>query len=262
MTGMKGSQLKAKIARQEPVFGTFLGVTDPAMARIFAQIGFDFLLIDMEHCVFSPETLQQVLYMFEGTHTCPIVRVPWHEQVWTKWALDAGAEGILFPNVMTVDAARQAVANCKYPPEGIRGFFPRVASNFLTDLDEYMDGINDRIVIWAQVEHIDAVDRLDSILEVPGIDALYIGPADLSMSMGILNQYDNPLFLNAIQKVFTQAARVGMPVAYHLYDYSPELINKISTSVQIFSYGFDWIFARQAAAGYLKDIKRSLAKVV
>jgi len=259
MSGRKGSQLKSRIAIGEAVFGTFIGLNDPVMARIFAQLGFDFLVIDMEHNAFDQGTLQQVLLTFEGTDTCPIVRVPWHEQVWTKWALDYGAEGILFPNVASAEEARQAVANCKYPPQGIRGFFPRAASNFLMDMDEYMAGINERIIVWTQIEHADAVSRLGEILAVPGIDALFIGPADLSMSLGVFNRYDDPAFQQAVQRVFEGARRAGKPVAYHMFDASPDFVQKIAGGVQIYTYSFDWIFARQGAVDFLKDIRRILA---
>lgn len=259
MTGLKGSDFKAKIARGENVYGTFIGISDPAVARVFAQIGFDFLMVDMEHSAFNPETLQQVLLAFEGTQTCPIVRVPWHEPVWTKWALDFGAEGVLYPNVTTAQQAAQVVAHCKYPPEGTRGYFPRVASNFLYNIAEYMDGVNDRIVTWIQIEHIDAIPNLDEIIKQPGIDALFIGPADLSSSMGILNQCEDPRFLTAIQTVFDKAEAAHLPVAYQLLSTDNGFLEKVKGRVQIYSYSFDWLFAQQAASSYLKEIKAKLA---
>lgn len=255
MTGLKGSELKKKIARNEKVFGTFLGITDPTMTRLFAQLGFDFLIIDMEHIALNPETVQQMLLMFEGTDTCPIVRVPWHEPTWTKWALDFGAEGIMYPNISSADAARQAVSNSKYPPQGTRGFFPRVASNFLMDLPEYLDGINDRIIVWAQIEHKDGVDNINEIVKVPGIDAFFIGPADLSFSMGILNQYENPVFWDAVERISVAAHNAGVPIAYQLYDLSQEEVEKVSSYAQIFSFRFDWLFAKEGAESRLEMVK-------
>ncbi|MCJ7623116.1 MAG: aldolase/citrate lyase family protein [Anaerolineaceae bacterium] len=256
MTGLKGSELKKKIARNEKVFGTFLGITDPTVARMFAQLGFDFLIIDMEHIALNRETVQQMLLMFEGTNTCPIVRVPWHEPVWAKWALDFGAEGIMYPNISSVAAARQVVANSKYPPEGARGFFPRVASNFLMDLPEYLDGINDRIIVWAQIEHKDGVENINEIVKVPGIDALYIGPADLSFSMGILNQYENPVFWDSVERISTAARSAGIPIAYHLYDLSQKEVERVSSYAQIFSFGLDWFFAKEGAVSRLEMVKK------
>ena len=258
MTGLKGSALKEKIASGQPVIGTFVGTADPLMARLFAQLGFDFIIIDTEHHAINNETLQQMLLYFEGTKTCPIVRVPWHEPAWTKWALDFGAEGIMFPNVINAAAAQQAVSNCKYPPDGSRGFFPKNASNFLMDLADYLQDINERILVWTQIEHIQAVENLDQILQVPGIDALYIGPADLSLSMGILGKYDDPRYLETVETIFSKAKRAGVPVAYHLYEDSPEFVHKIRHGVQIYSYGMDWLFAQQAATAYLKNFRELL----
>lgn len=258
MTGLKGSDLKDKISRGEAVFGTFMSITDPSVARVFAQLGFDFLLIDMEHCAFNPETLQQILLVFEGTSTCPIVRVPWHEPVWTKWALDFGAEGVLVPNVITAQEAAQAVSNCTYPPAGTRGYFPRAASNFLMDINAYMDGIDNRIQTWIQIEHIDALANLDEILQVPGIDAIFIGPADLSSSMGLLGKYDDPAFLAAIREIMSKAKQAGVPVAYQLITYDDEFLGIVKDGVQIYSYNFDWLFAVQGATAYLQEIKAKL----
>jgi 2-keto-3-deoxy-L-rhamnonate aldolase RhmA len=255
MTGLKGSELKKKIARNEKVFGTFLGITDPTVTRLFAQLGFDFLIIDMEHIALNPETVQQMLLMFEGTNTCPIVRVPWHEPTWTKWVLDFGAEGIMYPNVSSGDTARQVVSNSKYPPQGARGFFPRIASNFLMDLPEYLDGINERIIVWAQIEHKDGVENIDEILKVPGIDAVYIGPADLSFSMNIFSQYENPVFWDSVERISTAARNAGVPLAYHLSDLSEAEVEKVNSYAQIFSFGMDWFFAKDGAESRLEMVK-------
>ncbi|MBI9043646.1 MAG: hypothetical protein JEZ06_04125 [Anaerolineaceae bacterium] len=258
MTGKKGNELREKIQSGERVYGTFIGITDVQITHLFAQLGFDYLIIDNEHSAINPETLQQMLLMFEGTETCPIVRVPWHEPGWSKWALDFGAEGIMFPNVSTPEMAQQVVSNCKYPPEGSRGFFPKTASNFLLNMDEYMEGINDRILVWPQIEHIDAVNCLPDILKVPGIDAIYVGPADLSNSLGILNDYENPLFWETLNRIFGEARKKSVAAAFHLYDTSVEVLEKLPVDVRILSFGFDFIFARLGAQNTLKGVKEVL----
>jgi 2-dehydro-3-deoxyglucarate aldolase len=257
MTGLKGTQLKQKIAQGQKVFGTWVGITDPAVTRMFTQLGFDFLLIDLEHSMVNRETLQAMLLMFSDTPTCPIVRVPWHEPNWSKWALDAGAEGILFPNVTTAEQARRLAAQCKYPPEGERGFFPLKASNFLIDLPEYMDGINERIQVWMQIEHVEGIRNMDEILKVPGLDAVLIGPADLSFSLGVGNQYDHPSFEAALEEIFDKARQAGMPVAYHMYDISEQALQK-GKDASIFSFGFDIIFARLGALQSLEKVRSAL----
>jgi len=197
--------------------------------------------------------------LFSDTPTCPIVRVPWHEVSWSKWILDAGAEGILFPNVTSAEQARQLVAQCKYPPQGERGFFPKTASNFLIDLDEYMQDINERIVVWMQIEHTRGLQNLDEILTVPGLDAVLIGPADLSFSLGVGNQYDHPDFIAALSQVFTKAKAADVPVAYHMYEISETALEK-GKDARIFSFGFDFLFARMGAQQALEMIRKGLQK--
>jgi 2-keto-3-deoxy-L-rhamnonate aldolase RhmA len=258
MTGAKGSELKQRIGEGETLLGSFLGFPDPLMARLFSQIGFDFLIIDQEHGAINRETLQQMLLMFNGTPTCPFVRVPWHEPAWAKWALDCGAEGILFPYVNDAQTARQVVANCKYHPEGQRGYYPKVASNFLMDLPDYLDHINERIQVWIQIEHADAIRNLDEILGVDGIDAVFIGPADLSLSLGILNQYDHPDFEAALDRIFTAAHKAGVPVVYHLYEVSENALRKGRGRADLVSFGQEWVFAKQGALKALADVRSVL----
>lgn len=260
MTGMKGTELKAKIARGEKAIGTWLSITDPAVTRMFTQLGFDFLLLDMEHSVINQHDLQTMLLMFADTPTCPIVRVPWHEPNWSKWALDAGAEGILFPNVTSAELARKLVAQCKYPPEGERGYFPKIAANFMMDIDEYMDGINDRTVVWMQIESVDGMKHMDEIMRVPGLDAVLIGPADLSFSLGVGNQYDSPVFNQALEEIFDHAEKAGLPVAYHMYDVSEQALAK-GRRAGMYSFGFDILFARQGALQTLNAVRSGLQKL-
>ena len=254
---MKGSELKEKISQGQQVLGTWLGISDPSVARMYTQLGFDFLIIDMEHTALNPESLQTMLLLFAGTPTCPIVRVPWHEPNWSKWALDAGAEGILFPNVTSAETAGRLASQCRYPPAGERGFFPKAASNFLMNLPEYLEGINERIQVWVQVEHIDAMRNLEEIAQQPGVDALFIGPADLSFSLGIGNQFDHPDFDSALQRIFNVAKNAGKPVAYHMYEVSEKALLK-GKNAQIISFGFDLVFARLGAQQALEQIRKTL----
>ena len=258
MTGVKGTLLKDKINSGKPVLGTFCGTTDPLLVKIFAQSGFDFLIIDLEHSAINLETLQQILLMFEGTPASPIVRVPWHEPAWAKWALDCGAEGLLFPNVNNAETARQVVSHCKYPPEGSRGFFPKAASNFLLNLKDYMQDINERIQVWVQIEHQDGIKNLNEILEVEGINALFIGPADLSLSLNVFNQYESETFSQAVNTILEKAAKKEKPVVYHLYELSGSAAELAKNKTNVFSMGFDFIFAQKGIQAALLDIQKVL----
>lgn len=259
MAGLRGNLLKEKMKGGEKAIGGWIMSTDPGMARIFTQIGYDFILIDLEHTAINQETLQTILLMFEGTTTCPVVRVPWHDMVWTKLALDLGAEGIVFPNVRTVEEARYVVGLTKYPPQGVRGFFPRVASNFTTGMAEYMDGINDRISVWIQIEDIQAVDHLDDIFSVPGIDGVFVGPADLSLSMGMLFQSDHPDFVDALQKILAAGQRHNIPIGYPVDDTAEKALGRLRQGFQFVTTGMDTLMVQRAARDMLRDIKKGWA---
>jgi len=226
---------------------------------MFTQLGFDFIMIDMEHSVIDPHDLQTMLLTFADTPTCPIVRVPWHEPNWSKWALDAGAEGIIFPNVTSAEQAKRLVAQCKYPPQGERGYFPKCASNFMMDIDEYMDGINERIQVWMQIESVEGLKNMEEIIRVPGLDTVLIGPADLSFSLGVGNQYENPVFDHAIEEIFSKAREARMPVAYHMYEISEKALAK-GKEASLFSFGFDILFAQAGALQALKTVRSGLEK--
>jgi len=259
MAGLKGNLLKERMRRGEKVIGGWITLTDPIMGRIFSQVGFDFVMIDLEHSAINQETLQTMLLMFEGTPSCPIVRVPGHDPIWTKWALDSGAEGILFPNVRTGQEARQVVQMAKYPPQGVRGFFPRVASNLTTKMSEYLDGINDRINVWIQIEDIQAVDRLDELFAVEGVDAVLVGPADLSLSMGILFQWEHPEFQRAIQKILISGAKHHLPVGYPADDTAEKALSRLRQGFQFVTTGMDSLLVQRAARDVLEEIKKGWA---
>jgi 2-dehydro-3-deoxyglucarate aldolase len=255
----QGRILRQKLDSGQTTLGAWISSTDPAMARAMINVGLDFLLIDLEHSAINLETLQHILMLFQNATTFPLVRVPWHERSWTKWALDCGAEGILFPNVCTAEEASQAVALCKYPPEGIRGYFPRAASNFLKDTGDYLSDVNRRIQVWIQIEDIHAVDRLDEIFAVKGIDGVLIGPADLSLSMGILGQYENPLFNQTLERIIAAGKRHRIPIGYPADDTSATAIKVLRMGCQIATLGMDWWLAMSAASARLEEVRKALA---
>jgi|YNPMSStandDraft_1061717.scaffolds.fasta_scaffold18818_1 2-keto-3-deoxy-L-rhamnonate aldolase RhmA len=255
MSGLNGKVLKARLQQGQTLIGAWITITDPTVARMFAQIGFDFLIIDLEHTAIHQESLQHILLMFEGTDSCPLVRIPWHDLVWVKWALDCGAEGVLFPNIRSAEEARRAVRLAKYPPQGERGFFPRVASNFLTQLNEYLDGIHERIHVWIQIEDVQGVGNLDEIFAVDGIDAVLVGPADLSLSMGILGQWEHPRFLEALQTILAAGRRYGIPVGYPADDSSAHAIRRLKEGFQFVTAGMDSLYVQKAARETLKALR-------
>ena len=204
--------LKKRLRAGETTVGSWLSFADLNVAEILAGTGFDWVLIDGEHGPFDLGGLQTVLAAFNGSRTVPIVRVPWNDPVRIKQVLDLGVDGVLVPMVNSADEARAAVAACKYPPTGTRGFGPRRASDYGRSTDAYTAQANDGTIVMLQIEHVNAVERIDAILKVPGIDVICIGPTDLSGSAGLLRQFNHPTVTAAIDKVIARCRAARLPV--------------------------------------------------
>ena len=202
--------LKEKLQQGEAVIGTFVEIGHPDVTEWLSRLGFDWLLLDSEHAPADFETLQRMMQAMNGTSCIPIVRPQWNELVVIKRVLDLGAYGVLIPWVNSKEEAENAVKFCKYPPEGIRGFGPRRAGMFDPD---YYKTANEELLVAVQIETEEALKNLDEILSVPGIDACYIGPWDLSVSLGfgVPPTWDNPRYLAAFDRVLEAAKRHEKP---------------------------------------------------
>ncbi len=204
--------LKRKLKSGGAIVGAWLSLNDPAAAEILARVGFDFLLIDTEHGAWDLVTLQTTLMGFNGTDTVPIVRVAWNDHVRIKLALDLGAEGVMAPMVRTVAECRELVRSCRYPPQGGRGLGPRRASNYYRNIDDYVAIANEALFVMPQIEDIATLGVIDEFLAVPGIDAVAIGPNDLSGTTGHFRQHQHPANKGAIDTIIARAQIAGVPV--------------------------------------------------
>jgi 2-keto-3-deoxy-L-rhamnonate aldolase RhmA len=195
------------LAEGKPVIGGTITVASPEVAAQTANMGFDFLWIEMEHSPISWETLRNMVLATRGLKAMPFVRVPVNE-LWTaKRALDAGAIGVIFPFTSTPALARQAVAACKYPPEGKRGAGPGLPAFRWPSPDEtYYAFANRNVLVITIIEDQAGVDNVEEIAALPGIDVLFIGPNDLSWQLAAGNGND-PRVLAAIDKIVAAAQR-------------------------------------------------------
>lgn len=200
--------LKKKIKQGEAVIGTFIGIGHLDVVEWLSRLDFDWLLLDAEHAPIEYGTMQGMMQTMDGTGCIPIVRPQWNDTVVIKRVLDMGAYGVLIPWVNSKEDAENAVRACRYPPQGIRGFGPRRPGMFDS---KYYETANDEILIAVQIETAESVRNLDEILAVDGIDACYIGPFDLSVSMGfgVPPQWDNPQFLAVFDRVLEAAKKHG-----------------------------------------------------
>lgn len=206
---MKNS-LKEKLKNGKIVTGTFVELGHPDVTECLSRLGFDWLLLDAEHGPLSFETMQVMMQAMNGTSCIPIVRPQWNDLVIIKRVLDLGAYGVLIPWVNSKEEAEKAVRACRYPPEGIRGFGPRRAGMFDP---QYFDTANKELLVAVQIETEQALKNLDDILSVEGIDACYIGPYDLSCSLGfgIPPKWDEPRYSAAFDRVLEAAEKWKKP---------------------------------------------------
>ena len=190
-----------------PLRGTFLSLGSALLARMAAQIGFDWVLIDLEHGASSESDLPAMLLAVEGTSCAPIVRVVSNDQDSIKRALDLGAVGVMVPYVSTAAEAKKAVSFTRYPPQGCRGVASStIATRFGQTMDEYHDRALERTLVIVQIETAEAVENIDQIAAVEGVDVIFVGPLDLSYNLGCPKQFEHPDLLAALDRVL-QAGR-------------------------------------------------------
>jgi 4-hydroxy-2-oxoheptanedioate aldolase len=228
---MRTNFVREKLRRGEPSVGTWLCLPDPTAARLLACVGFDWLTVELEHAPIGIETAVHTFGAVAaqgalaerdgGTGTVPLVRVPLNTVENIKRVLDNGAYGIVVPMVNSRGEAEAVVAAARYGPLGRRsvgGFLHAV--NFRTDPGTYYDRANDEILVVVQAEHVDAVERADEILSVPGIDAFFVGPNDLLKSMGRrpAMDSDDPAFVAALDHLLAMGRKHGVAAGIHTAD--------------------------------------------
>ncbi|GAC1397887.1 MAG: 4-hydroxy-2-oxoheptanedioate aldolase [Ktedonobacteraceae bacterium] len=208
---MRTNHVKAKLRRGEASFGIWLNHSSPQQARLLARLGFDWLLIDAEHGAYNPTLMAEIIASIAdaGTECAPLVRVPHNTVEWFKWALDAGAWGVIVPMVNTVEEAQQAVSWAKYPPVGTRSIgsvFAPLAFD-TPDWPSYARIANDEILVVLQIESMQGLRNIDAIVGIPGVDVAFVGPNDLHAQLGLLpsNEGTEPEFVQALEQISASA---------------------------------------------------------
>ena len=196
--------LGAKLNQGIPAIGTMISeIRNPNLAWMLVQSGFDYFIIDNEHGAYSPETVSNMIAAARGAGIAVIVRIPEIRREAVMKPLDSGAAGLLVPMVNTADQAQEIMRYAKYPPMGNRGVaLSRGHSSYgRPNAAEYLDRANQETFIAVQAETPQAIENLESIAATPGVDSIFVGPADLSVSMGIPGQVTHPREVEAIERV-------------------------------------------------------------
>jgi len=250
---LKKNRVKELWREGKAAVGVWLVLGSPITAEIIAHMGFDWIVVDTEHGSIDIETTQSIIQAVSATSTVPMVRVPWNDPALIKRALDAGAYGLVIPMVNSKEEATRAVQATRYPPLGIRSFGgPRAR---LYGGVDYFEHANEEIALIVQIEHIEAVNRIDEILSVEGVDAFFIGPSDLAISMGLKPGMDqtDPRHVEAVSKILASGKKHGVPGGIHVG--SPEAVNeRIAQGCQFIGLASDERFLRSAASAALNKV--------
>ena len=246
--------LLQRLRGKEICLGTIVSIPSPETAEVLALCGFDWLFIDMEHGAFDVVALQRMLQAVAGRSPC-LVRVPSLDEAWIKKSLDCGADGIIVPHICSADEAEKAVAYCKYPPAGIRSVGLARAQGYGMSFASYLDRANSEVAVVLQIEHIDAVSRIDEIVRVGGVDCLFVGPYDLSASMGMTGRVQDPKVVAAMTTVHrcASAAEVPLGIFVATVDEAP---NHIKAGYTLIAVGVDMMLLSGAAQRIVETLRK------
>jgi 2-keto-3-deoxy-L-rhamnonate aldolase RhmA len=244
---------RERLLRGDRLLGTLLSLPSPELAEIASDAGFDWLFLDMEH---GSLEARDVLNLVRATREpcAPLVRIPESGEMWVKKALDAGAAGIIVPHVNSAGDAARAVHWSKYPPEGGRGVGFSRANRYGARFQENVETANSDTVVVAQVEHIDGVRAIEAILNVGGVDAVFIGPYDLSASLGKPGRIQDPDVREAIRTVAAACARRKVPAGIFAPDI-PGAVKALEEGYRLVCSGIDIGLFSQAAAAIIRGLK-------
>lgn len=244
------NELKSRLKAGERTLGLWMSIESPIVSELLSGLGFDWFVFDLEHSpldIYTAQTLMQAM----RAETTPIVRVAWNDPVFIKLALDIGTYGVVIPWVNNREEAVRAVEACKYPPEGIRGCGPRRSALFDP---EYFETANEEILVIAQIETRKAVENIEEIASVDGIDVFFIGPYDLSASYGYLGRPEAPPVQKAIERVLEVAKGSGVaPGIYGGGGKTPR--ERYDEGFQFIALGDDLGLLRRGAREVLRPFK-------
>ncbi len=222
--------------------GTWMQIPHPSIAEILGQAGYDWVAVDMEHGTISASQLPDLFRAIELGGTLPMVRLAQGHPKDCKRALDAGAGGVIVPMVESVEQLVAVRDACKWPPAGTRGVGFSRANLFGKHFAAYRQEAQEPLLV-AMIEHIRAVDALEELIAVDGLDAILVGPYDLSASMGMTGEFQEPLFIKAMERLRSGCAIKGMPCGVHIVEPDPlELQKRIEEGYRFLPYSIDSVF--------------------
>lgn len=232
--------LRTNLNKKEPFIGSWITLGHTAIAEIMARSGFKWLVVDMEHSTMTIGEAGELIRVIDLCGVFPLVRLSSNDSVQIKRLMDAGAHGIIVPMVNSADEAKQAVEAVRYPPIGMRGVGLARAQGYGVGFEAYKDWLEHESVVIVQIEHIEGVKNLEQILKVPGVDGFFVGPYDLSASLGIPGQFDDPAMIDAMEQIHRIGMKSGKIPGIHIVEPDKEQLNEnINKGYRFLAYSLD-----------------------
>lgn len=256
---MNIADIRKNLKEGKATIGTWLQFPSPDVAEMMSRAGYDWVAVDMEHGSFGPDGLPDIFRAIECGGAAPFARLPEATKVWIKSALEAGAQGLIFPMVESREQLDEAIDLATYPGQDFwrddgfpapayRGVGFCRANSFGKKFAEYRKDIAPNIFLAAQIEHIKAVENLDEILSHKRLDAIMVGPYDLSGSMGLTGQFENPRFKEIMEKIALICEKHGSRMGLHIVEPDPATLQReIDKGCKFIAYGIDTVFLWKAA---------------
>jgi len=249
--------LKSRLKRKDLTIGSWITIGHPSIAEIMSMNDFDWLTIDLEHSPISLNQAQQLIQVIELSGITPLVRVGENNPNIIKRVMDAGAHGVIVPMVNSKEDALKALEAVKYPPIGTRGVGLARAQGYGLDFSGYLKWVNEKSILIVQIEHYEAVNNLEQILEINEIDGFMVGPYDLSASLGKPGNFDHPEVKDAINKVMNIASKFdnAVPGFHVIQPAAEEVINKIKEGYKFIAFSLDTLFLSMNCKNELAKLK-------
>lgn len=234
--------IRQSLASNTLSLGSWIQIPHSSVAEIMGQAGYDWIAVDMEHGAISVHQLPDLFRALELGGTLPLARLAQGQSKDCKQALDAGAGGVIVPMVESAEALKAVRDACKWPPSGTRGVGFSRANLFGKHFESYREEAQNPLLV-AMIEHVRAVDCLEDILAVDGLDAILIGPYDLSASMGVTGDFESPAFVNVMERVSALCIKSKIPCGIHVVTPDIDLLRKrVEQGYKFIAYSIDSVF--------------------
>jgi len=248
--------VKKALLERKLTFGSWIQIGHPAVAEILSRTGFEWLAIDMEHTDIGVESFSAVIRGMHGRDAIPLARVRENDVLAIRQVLDAGAQGVIVPLVNSAEEAEMAVKAAKYPPQGARGFAFCRANNFGIDFDKYAIEANRNIAVIVMIESRPAVENINEILAVEGVDGVFIGPYDMSGSYGVTGQISHSDIIKACRTVSIACEKCGKSAGIHIVrPDETQIKNAVDNGFTFIALGMDTVFLAEKAVGELMKVR-------